>query len=633
MHERIEVDDALISTDVDKLIKAISTKKTIELGVLEKETRIPHKNIEKWVHVLEEEGYVKIEYKLTKTYVVWIGEEVEAEEPGSPAEIPREIRPTEKKEYEGPLEKSTPFEEALPKTSTPFEPLDKEEEEEVKKVEEGLRVFDEKIEGEEEKDVEEKAKHDVLESLTDEGEMEKEGTIDVQVTKEERENEWFEEEIERNKKAEEFGEYFGGAKEEEKEAKAGPKIKKLDSESETRNQRHEIRGPKRETRDQSNSKLSARSEAPHPVMEAPLREKISEYLDEIQTQKEEIERLKKRKDKVYRDKYMKLESKMEADIVSITERILEKEGKILELKEKALELPDRIAEIEKLQSTAEKIGNEGKSTLERVRKKVSAFQKEIENAEENIQERITDVKSGIAKETERMSALEATNRKMDSQHQKLTETLKTTEAHISELRAQMDDTLALLEEATERKVDITDSMDHLRVAIDRREKQLEELNSEFEEVKKLEQWVSEYVGDYERKIEEIENYVDRSEEEMERLRKGAEEEYIKKYLRELEGLTRTYEHEMEGAALEEKNIEHQIEDAKKRLAGLIEESQMIIKKMHTETQGGMDFRTAVSERKSATRKVASLVEEKGKEKERLKEDLERVRKKRKGKKK
>lgn len=65
------LDDFLISTGVDQLIRLVKEKGRIEMSAAGAELRQPAKTIEDWAHVLEEEGLVAIEYKLTKIYLVW----------------------------------------------------------------------------------------------------------------------------------------------------------------------------------------------------------------------------------------------------------------------------------------------------------------------------------------------------------------------------------------------------------------------------------------------------------------------------------------------------------------------------------------------------------------------------------
>jgi len=67
------LEDLLISTGVDQLIKLIKERGKVELAAAAKELRQPVRSIEDWAHVLEDESLISVEYKLTKTYLVWHG--------------------------------------------------------------------------------------------------------------------------------------------------------------------------------------------------------------------------------------------------------------------------------------------------------------------------------------------------------------------------------------------------------------------------------------------------------------------------------------------------------------------------------------------------------------------------------
>ncbi|MCX8194870.1 MAG: hypothetical protein N3G22_02070 [Candidatus Micrarchaeota archaeon] len=65
------LDDLLISTGVDQLIKLIKEHGRIEITAAAREMKQPVRTIEDWARVLEEEGLISVEYKLTKVYLVW----------------------------------------------------------------------------------------------------------------------------------------------------------------------------------------------------------------------------------------------------------------------------------------------------------------------------------------------------------------------------------------------------------------------------------------------------------------------------------------------------------------------------------------------------------------------------------
>ncbi len=78
----MEFDELLITTGVDALVRLVKEKQRTELDEAASVLNIPQETIEDWARVLEEEGILRIEYRLTRVYLVWVKpteEEVAAE--------------------------------------------------------------------------------------------------------------------------------------------------------------------------------------------------------------------------------------------------------------------------------------------------------------------------------------------------------------------------------------------------------------------------------------------------------------------------------------------------------------------------------------------------------------------------
>ena len=69
----LTVNDALISTDIDRLIRFISEKQKTTMKEVQQNTGVDKKIIEKWIKILEDEGYIDIDYRFTNTFFVWKG--------------------------------------------------------------------------------------------------------------------------------------------------------------------------------------------------------------------------------------------------------------------------------------------------------------------------------------------------------------------------------------------------------------------------------------------------------------------------------------------------------------------------------------------------------------------------------
>ncbi|MFH0885343.1 MAG: hypothetical protein V1861_06555 [Candidatus Micrarchaeota archaeon] len=68
----MEFDELLITTGVDALVRLVKEKQKIELEEASSLLNIPQETIEDWTRVLEEEGILRIEYRLTRVFLLWV---------------------------------------------------------------------------------------------------------------------------------------------------------------------------------------------------------------------------------------------------------------------------------------------------------------------------------------------------------------------------------------------------------------------------------------------------------------------------------------------------------------------------------------------------------------------------------
>lgn len=68
----MEFDDSIITTGVDALVRLVKQKGRVELNECAAALNLPSDTVEEWARILEEEGIIKVEYSLTKIYLVWV---------------------------------------------------------------------------------------------------------------------------------------------------------------------------------------------------------------------------------------------------------------------------------------------------------------------------------------------------------------------------------------------------------------------------------------------------------------------------------------------------------------------------------------------------------------------------------
>jgi len=78
----MEFDELLITTGVDALVRLVKEKQRVEIEDASAILNIPVDTLEEWSRVLEEQGILRIEYRLTHIYLAWVKpteEEIEVE--------------------------------------------------------------------------------------------------------------------------------------------------------------------------------------------------------------------------------------------------------------------------------------------------------------------------------------------------------------------------------------------------------------------------------------------------------------------------------------------------------------------------------------------------------------------------
>jgi chromosome segregation ATPase len=579
MPDRITVNEALVSTDVDRLIRIIAEKKRMELAELERLTGMDRRAVDKWVRVLEDEGYISIIYGLRGTNVLWLGED---DYRHADKDVDAALSGLDTRQHEA-------YDEVFSEISKSGSPGESE-----RRLGDYLRSKrQEKEYGYSGKDI----KNSIL------GKLDTGKGADVRPV--------------------------ANAQPEVPQGPEAPEPERMESEVETKRRDFQVVAHEMLTERAKPEEAAVHVEVRKPSKmtgdSAKAKELVNAYLNEMNKEKANLEKLKAEKERIYRERYLALESKVEADIASITERILEKEGRVLALKERVLELPDKVEEVEKVQKMIVQLETDGHEVLRNAREDVDKFMQEVAASREELEARMEGARSSIDAEKERVAELKRLSGDVESRVADLRKAASGTREQIEELNSAMKELLVDLDEAVEMKAEIAGMVEAVKGSVESKETELDSVESQLADIAKVEKWVREYVRDYESKIDGITSYVRAGEEELSALQESAEAAYIKKYLHELDSMTANYDSELNKATGEERDVESRIADSKRRLGELVRDSKEMITKLRTDTAGIPDFEAVRQEAQNKLGTVAQVLAEKEAEREMLGEDIQKAR--------
>jgi len=610
----------LVSTDVDKLIRTVAEKKRVGLYELQQICRIDKKNMDKWIRVLEDEGYITIEYGIRGTYVIWSGRG------GIHEAMPQQqaVNRPEAVVY---------AQEAQKRPQMPEE--DNEPEELLSKYLERKRT---QAKGE---DTPDSIKSSILSSMKDEKRSERKSELDGKAAETGKNiSDDVAEAFAKNnlRSAKRQGNEISNtslgaiptdvyetvsASSATDSSTSGPGTDPESSGS------HQGRSAGKEEAKTVFSTKNLAIELPsrqRQVVSTENREMVNAYMDEINREKGEIEQLKKEKETLYREKLLPIESKMESDIVAFTERIMDKHAKITQLQEKVLEFPQKVGELERAHAEVSKVMEEGKSTLERTSKKLDEVMNELRFSKGEVEDKISEIRSTIESETKRIDDIDRVRSAADERLDKLNGAISLVKSQMDELHSTMEELEADWSLVAKTKTELSGMVLSVKGTISDHNEELQSLESELEELSKVEGWFGEYIDDYEKKIADLEQYVVRSDEDLTELQESAESAYMKNYLKELESITDNYQKELDGALDEEKDIESKISSSKEKVSTLIRESHDMMRNMREGTPVTKDFDTLRKSLKERAAAMKGTLAEKAKERDKLKEDSGKARK-------
>lgn len=564
----VDEEDFLIATDIDKLIDIISTKKDIEVGKLSKDLKTNRKEVEKWLHLLEEEGVITLVHRMGALHAVWVAEKPAEEAPKKSQKATAQMQPIELRRAE-----QKPFEQR---------PLEIREEGEEGPIDFGLQhVAPLSVK-----------KKPILQDFMP-------GISKKPLPK--------------GKEA--------------PRAKAAAPEPTLEREVRERISQKQFSYIEPASTEPMKKELE-RSEFLDlpPAKTGKLKDRLDEYLTLIKSAKEELKTLEGQKERMHREGFLSLEKEFEAGLENLEYALLEKEKRILETRERVAGLPDKIEEIDRMQDALSKTDSEARTVLSRTKESIDKSWKSLDEVSGELRGELEKGEEEIMRDRTRMVQMRDMLQSVEHTQEELGETLATSRAALEDLDEKVRKVEEALESAGDSRTLISERIENIQTGLERRMGQLEQLREELGRIEKVEQWFKQYSEDYEAKMAELEAYVAQSGEDLGRLKKASELEYVKKYLAELDKIEGGYRDKLGGLEMEEASIEEKVSEVRNRIKSLMRESSELMAKYRGMSSEAEDFGELASEAREKVRSHREMVEEKSEERRKLLDDARHLKK-------
>ena len=568
------LEDMLISTDVDNIISLLRAKHNTSLDEIAAELKMPKSEVRKWASVLEAQGMVKINHRMMREYIMWQGEpgpeskEAQAEKKQSVSASPLDLSVVEARTQEV-VKMPAPSQQAIPQakeTQREIQPAEKQfdEIEHARSIEGRIRQSMAKLEKAQEPAA------PVMESGEEEETQEEPSPVSRYI------------EHIPTAKSRPMGKSTAARKAMQKQVakKAMPKIiaKKAAAKERPAMPNKIAIEPKR-------AKVTLGSLAPRamPERQAPvpkpekkvitLSDMLSAQMEKIRTQEERINSLKEEKADLLVKHLEPVERKLESEIETVSDKLLEKQRIILELEKQATGIPKIVEGIDQKNAKISEVEEEARKALDNARIELEDILSELEGIKSLSQDRMDELERTSAEANAKLEGVKKSHENIDKLIETANGRIEATRAAVEEQVSRLEEVESQMDSLEEYKKALEDDMEQAAKAIERQKNLAKVLAEHTGTIEAVEGYTRRQFEEYEKQVEALSELSASNERDFAALRESVETSFVRRYVSELSGILRRHEYEIGQAIEAERGIDARMENEKAKLRGLIDEGK------------------------------------------------------------
>ncbi|MBM3229756.1 hypothetical protein FJZ26_04960 [Candidatus Parvarchaeota archaeon] len=307
-----------------------------------------------------------------------------------------------------------------------------------------------------------------------------------------------------------------------------------------------------------------------------LGEMLSQQLEEIKQQSERITQLRREKSKLLHGIYEPLANRMQSEIETVSEKLVEKESLILELERRAAQVPQLAQEVDTKQAKVLELERQAKGSLENAKIEVEDLLSSLEKLGQQAAQSMEDAQKEISASSVKLEQIGKTASKVDSLIGQTEQQIQQTK----ELIANQTESISQIEEAAaslgQYRSALEADMKQVKNYIERQRGIAKGLSAQIDTLSQVDGWVRQHLEDYERQVEELSKVTEQNEADFAKLREAVETNFVRRYISELQKLSSGHEFEINKAIETESALDARIAAEKSRLENLVRESKEIV---------------------------------------------------------
>lgn len=304
-------------------------------------------------------------------------------------------------------------------------------------------------------------------------------------------------------------------------------------------------------------------------------ERLAKHLKRIEAQTEKIKALRGEKEKLLNEQYVPIQRKLESELETVGDRILQMEKNIMEMQKRAIGIPEKIGAVDKMHMSTLKAHDEIRRAYDEASALIEESNGVLSNERDKIESILEKGRQEIAQHRAKTNELQSTLQRISEMEEESANKVVIAREALADQATQLAAAEKYSSDLRSLKTEIQDNINGLKASVSATKSVLGDIEKQMGQMRQIESWSDSIREDYNKRIAELDEYIRDGNHEFETLRESVESNFVRKYLKELRSITNSYEYEFNEAKLTEKGLDQRIAEEKARLEELFEEGKRI----------------------------------------------------------
>jgi len=313
-------------------------------------------------------------------------------------------------------------------------------------------------------------------------------------------------------------------------------------------------------------------------------ERLARQMRRIERQAREIDAVRQEKEKLLSEHYLPLQNRLESELETISDRVMRVQSRVAGMQKQASDLPAKVTAVEKVQISSIKAHGEMRRAYDEACALLEESSGQLAEEREKMEMMLEQSREELSRHSSMSSDLSRTMERIEEMEGEAESRVSTARAALAEQAGRLASAEGHANSLRQLRGEIGEGIIEMKREVASAKRVLSDLERQMGQMRQIEEYTNNIRKDYDEKMSEIDDYIRSGNREFDTLRESVEANFVRRYLRELRALSESYSFEFGQARKMEGDIDARIAIERGKLEQLFEEGKKISYLFETQSQ-------------------------------------------------